>query len=240
MIHLAENTIGEVVASNFHTAQVFTKYGIDFCCKGGISIAEVCANKGISVEILLRDLESSKKSDITPNYQAMDAKSLIEHIVSIHHRYVLDTIPILNTYLEKIAKVHGKNHPELLDIRMLFEQCNDSLQLHIQKEERFLFPYIVTMQKLKESGKYLTPPHFVNIENPIKMMEMEHEAEGTRMGLISKISNNYTLPADACQTYQTVFLMLKEFEQDLHIHIHIENNILFPMAKEMFELLYID
>ena len=159
---------------------------------------------------------------------------LVDHIVGVHHKYVETTIPALKFYLDKIAKVHGNNHPELLEIRDEFFKTADALTSHMKKEEFILFPYIKAMESARKNHFPLSPAHFGGIENPIAMMEEEHDTEGERFRKISALSNNYTPPSDACQTYKVAFAMLQEFENDLHTHIHLENNILFPESKEVF------
>lgn len=234
MNQLAEKKVGRIVAENFRTAKIFTDYGIDFCCKGGVKLSEACAKKGVNLNEITAELEQVVKQQDETHYQDLGMTDLVDHIVNVHHKYVETTIPSLKLYVEKIAKVHGDNHPELLEIRDEFFNTADALTTHMKKEEFILFPYIKAMEAARKNHFPLSPAHFGSIENPIAMMEEEHDTEGERFRKISDLSNKYTPPSDACQTYKVAFAMLQEFENDLHTHIHLENNILFPEAKEIF------
>lgn len=234
MNEIAEKKVGSIVAGNFRTAKIFTDYGIDFCCKGGIKLSDACEKKGVDLDKISAELEQIVKQKDESNYQDFGMADLVDHIVSVHHKYVEATIPSLKFYLDKIAKVHGDNHPELLEIRDEFFNTADALTSHMKKEEFILFPYIKAMESARKNHFQLSPTHFGDIQNPISMMEEEHDTEGERFRKISALSNNYTPPSDACQTYKVAFAMLQEFENDLHTHIHLENNILFPEAKEVF------
>lgn len=237
MDNIAEKKVGSIVAGNFRTAKIFTEYGIDFCCKGGVKLSDACEKKGVNLDKISAELEQVVKQQDETHYQDFGMSDLVDHIVGVHHKYVEATIPSLKFYLDKIAKVHGDNHPELLEIRDEFFNTADALTTHMKKEEFVLFPYIKAMESAKTNHFPLSPAHFGDIENPISMMEEEHETEGDRFRKISELSNNYTPPSDGCQTYKVAFAMLQEFEKDLHTHIHLENNILFPEAKVVFSTL---
>lgn len=231
----SEKQIGQFVAEDFRTAAVFNKYGIDFCCKGDRTLDEVCEKRGIKVNTLLNDLQVVLNS--TTN-QAMDYKSwpldlLVDYIEKKHHRYVEDKTPVLLQFLHKLCSVHGERHPELLKIYDLFKASSGELAAHMKKEELVLFPFIKKMVKAKSSDDSIQLPQFGTVENPIAMMKHEHDTEGSRFRKIAELSNNYNPPADACNTYKVTFAMLDEFEKDLHLHIHLENNILFPQAIEL-------
>lgn len=227
--------IGEIVAENFHTAAVFKKYNIDFCCNGNRSLQEACNTKRIDVRKLVEELEEirSNKEDATLNFNNWDLDLLIDYIEKRHHRYVQRTIPTLLQYLDKLQRVHGALHPELLKILSEFNECAGALTAHMKKEELILFPYIRNMVKASLLQQTPDTPSFHKIENPIHMMLHEHDVEGTRFRKIAELSNDYTPPHDACGTYKVTYSMLKEFETDLHTHIHLENNILFPKALKL-------
>lgn len=233
-----KNKVGETVAENFHTARVFTKYGIDFCCKGGMSIEAACEKRGIAANDVINDLKAVFKTNETPDFLSLSAGQLIQQIVSVHHEYIREVTPALTAYLEKVARVHGPHYPELLEIRDEFMECADVLASHMMKEEHILFPYILEMQNAVNEGTVPSESHFGHVDNPIRMMEHEHDVEGERFRKIAALSSDYTPPQGACQTYRTAYAMLKEFEEDLHTHIHLENNILFPRAKKMYEQLF--
>lgn len=232
---LEQITIGEYVAKDFRTAALFSKYGIDFCCNGNRSIEEACQKKAVTADVLLQEIETvlSSKSDSGIDYNAWSIDLLADYIEKTHHRYVSEKTPILLQFLDKLSRVHGAKHPELLLINELFKGCSGELAQHMKKEELILFPFIKKMVHATLSDELIELPHFETIQNPIAMMMHEHDAEGVRFRKIAELTNNYTPPADGCNTYKVTFAMLEEFEQDLHKHIHLENNILFPKAAKL-------
>lgn len=232
---LEQITIGEYVAKDFRTAALFSKYGIDFCCNGNRSIEEACQKKAVTADVLLQEIETvlSSKSDSGIDYNAWPIDLLADYIEKTHHRYVSEKTPILLQFLDKLSRVHGAKHPELLLINELFKGCAGELAQHMKKEELILFPFIKKMVHATLSDELIELPHFETIQNPIAMMMHEHDAEGVRFRKIAELTNNYTPPADGCNTYKATFAMLEEFEQDLHKHIHLENNILFPKAAKL-------
>ncbi len=228
MNYSKENIVGEIVARDYRTATVFKAHKIDFCCKGNRTIGEVCEKSNHDVENILNELNgiSQDTSDNINDFQSWDMDLLADYIEKKHHRYVEKKIPELKTYLNKVARVHGERHPELVEIDQLFSASAFDLLSHMQKEENILFPFIRQMA----ANKGVIVPPFGTVENPINMMKHEHDNEGERFRKIAALTNNYNPPADACTTYRVAFSMLQEFEDDLHKHIHLENNILFPKA----------
>ena len=235
MENLLEKTVGQMVADDYRAATVFEKYGIDFCCRGNRTISEVCEKNNIDEQQLIKELEESTltKSADNNDYKSWPLDLLADYIEKKHHRYVEERIPVLIQYLNKITHVHGQNHPELEDIANHFQASAGDLAAHMKKEEFILFPYVRKMIKIKSSGEELDVPGFQTVNNPVAVMMNEHDNEGERFRTISRLSNNYTPPEDACNTYRVAFSLLQEFEEDLHKHIHLENNILFPRAIEM-------
>jgi regulator of cell morphogenesis and NO signaling len=232
---LEKNTIGEFVAQDFRTAAIFSKHGIDFCCKGHRTIEEVCHIKNINEADLLKELNTvmDLKNDYGIDFNSWPLDLLVVYIEKTHHRYVEEKTTVLLQYLDKLCSVHGSTHPELFLINELFKGSAGELALHMKKEELILFPFIKKMMGATKSHESVAPPHFGTINNPITMMMEEHDNEGERFRKIAELTNNYIPPADACNTYRVTFAMLEEFEQDLHKHIHLENNILFPKAKAL-------
>ena len=229
---LKEKTIGEFVAEDYRTAQVFKKYNIDFCCKGNRSIAEVSDKNNISADLLYSEIEAIQQasSNESSDFKSWPIDLLADYIEKRHHRYIEEKTPVIAGFLEKLCRVHGSRHPELLKVMELFKGSAGDLAAHMKKEELVLFPFIHKMVKANRAGKSLPQPHFGTVENPVSMMMNEHEVEGDRFRQIASLTENYTAPADGCTTYKVTFNMLKEFEADLHLHIHLENNILFPKA----------
>ena len=234
MNSIENKTIAEIVTENINTAHVFKKHGIDFCCRGGISIEKACAKNNVDYTQLEKELEAvDTQVSNTYNYDNWDLSFLIDHIVNIHHTYVEEGITMLLQYAAKVANVHGLNFKEVIEINNLFIEVANELTTHMKKEELVLFPYIKQLVKATKENTTPTPPHFGTVNNPIKMMENEHENAGDIFKTIAKLSNNYTPPEDACNTFRELYAKLDEFEQDLHQHIHLENNILFPKAIQL-------
>lgn len=230
-----DETIGQLVAKDLRKAQIFKKYGIDFCCGGNKTVKEVCAEKGLDVTKIEQELQQANQAPASRPlpYNDWSLDFLADYIVNTHHSYVLKTLPDIRTYAEKVMKVHGQHHPELVPVRKLFEDIHTELMNHMAKEENVLFPYIKKLTATQNNNQHLSQSGFGTIHNPINMMEMEHELVGKKLDEIRTLSNNYLLPEDACASYSLLYKMLDEFEEDLHLHIHLENNILFPKAIEL-------
>ena len=230
-----EKTIGQLVAEDYRTAQVFKAHNIDFCCKGNRTLTEVSAKKGLNLEELLEELASVQSKDLEnlPDFKTWPLDLLIDYVEKKHHRYVEKQIPVLQQYLNKLCKVHGVRHPELFNILEEFNTSAGELAMHMKKEELVLFPWIRKMVTKPTGTVTLEAPNFGTVSNPIQMMMQEHDNEGDRFRKISELSNTYTPPTDACNTYRVAFSLLQEFEEDLHRHIHLENNILFPKSEQL-------
>ena len=239
MTDLKEQEIGQFVAQDFRTAAVFSEYGIDFCCKGNRPLANVCEKNGIAVDEILDKLNIAVSKEVNPSidYKSWPLDLLATYIERTHHKYVEEKIPVLHQFLAKLCKVHGERHPELLEVNDLFIAVSNELAQHMKKEELILFPRIKKLVQQQENKTPLEPAHFGTVQNPISMMEHEHDNAGEIFRTIAKLTDNYTPPADACNTYKVTFSMLDEFEKDLHLHIHLENNILFPGAIKLEQAL---
>ena len=228
------STVGEIAAKDFRTASVFSKYGIDFCCGGDKTLEEVCKKQSIDVAKLQKELNDVVKNEgDNIDFNSWPLSLLTDHIEETYHTYIREKIPVLLQFLGKIKEVHGENHPELAKIFDLFSRSATDLGMHLQKEERILFPLI---REIAEAEKIGCPPeegHCGTIRNPISVMMEEHSTEGERFKKISELSKGYTTPPDGCETYRAAYKMLDDFERKLHKHIHLENNILFPKAIEM-------
>jgi regulator of cell morphogenesis and NO signaling len=227
--------IGELVAQDYRTASVFKKYGIDFCCQGNRTITDACEKKKIDAKLVINDLGEAvlANNTSTTDYQSWPLDLLADYVEKKHHRYVKERSEEIKPFLNKVCRVHGDRHPELLEINKHFNATADELAMHMEKEESIVFPHIREMVKAKQGNSKIDAPHFGTIQNPIQAMMNEHTTEGDRYRKIEELSDNYTPPQDACSTYKVTFALLQEFEQDLHLHIHLENNILFPKAVEL-------
>ncbi len=230
-----KTTIGEIVANDFRTAALFSKKGIDFCCKGHRTLEEISDKKSLDITVLASELNEiiNQKGDSTIDFKSWPMDLLADYIEKTHHRYIEDKTPVILLFLSKLCKVHGERHPELFEINELFKESAQDLAAHLKKEELILFPFIRKMVNARITNQPLEKPHFGTVDNPIEMMKHEHDTEGDRFREIARLTNNYIPPADGCTTYRTAFMMLEEFEQDLHKHIHLENNILFPNAQAL-------
>ncbi|QIA07553.1 iron-sulfur cluster repair di-iron protein [Draconibacterium halophilum] len=226
-----ELTVGQIVKENYKTAQIFDRNNIDFCCGGGISLEKACEQANVNIDSLLPELEATvQANDPDSRYiDAMELNELCDYIEKRHHSYVRETIPFLEAKLNKLCDVHGENHPELFKVRELFETAAGNLTAHMQKEELVLFPYIRRLVNFK-NGTTSNTAEFGGIDAPIQAMLDEHQAEGERFFEIAELTSNYTCPSDGCNTYRITYQTLNDFEQDLHRHIHLENNILFLKA----------
>ncbi|MBX2942652.1 MAG: iron-sulfur cluster repair di-iron protein [Cyclobacteriaceae bacterium] len=235
-MNIRENQIiGELVAQDYRTASVFKKYAIDFCCQGNRTITDACEKKKIDVQLVVNDLDAAVRVSSAGNtdYQSWPLDLLADYVEKKHHRYVRERSAEIKPFLTKVCRVHGERHPELLEINKHFNATADEMAMHMEKEESIIFPYIREMVKAKQGNSKIDAPHFGSIQNPIQAMMDEHLTEGDRYRKIEELSNNYTPPQDGCSTYKVTFALLQEFEQDLHLHIHLENNILFPKAIEL-------
>ena len=235
-MNIQENQIiGELVAKDYRTASVFKKYGIDFCCQGNRTIDEACQKKNIDSKSVVNDLDAiiQAQGENATDYKSWPLDLLADYIEKKHHRYVVEKTAEILPYLDKICRVHGEHHPELFEINEHFNKTAGELAMHMKKEELILFPFVRKLAQAKQEGSNVVAPPFGTVQNPIEAMMQEHTNEGDRFRKIEELSNNYTPPQDACNTYGVTLGLLKEFEQDLHLHIHLENNILFPKAIEL-------
>lgn len=229
MQELKTRTLGNIVSEDHRAASLMAKYQLDFCCKGKRTLESACQEQDIPVDELVEELLELKK-DQGPsfNFDKMSSTELIQHILLKHHVFVKTESPQLLFFIEKIADKHGERHPELIRIREAFTLLKVELEQHMQKEELILFPRI---KEMEQQGAEKMPANF--IAGPVEVMEQEHELAGSLMARIRELTNDYDPPADACTTYRIAFQGLKAFETDLHEHVHLENNILFPRSMSL-------
>lgn len=230
-----EATIGELVSKDFRRAEVFKKFGLDFCCGGKKTLTKACREKGLDVVQIEKELKAIDEQAVIPSqdFNKWELDFLIDYIVNTHHKYVIQAIPVIYEYTQKVARVHGDRHPEAIKIAEKFVVVADELNRHMCKEEDVLFPYIKHLSVANSNKMKVEPSPFGTVENPISMMEHEHDIVGRLMEQIKSLTGNYNPPADACTTYKLSYAKLKEFDDDLHQHIHLENNILFPKVIEL-------
>lgn len=230
-------TVRELAQEFPGAARVFERLGIDYCCGGNKSLEEACTSHNFSAGEVLELLTLAKATDAASpndrNWQSEPLAELVAHINATHHKYTREEIGRLGPLLDKVCSVHGANHPELLHIRARFRGLAEELSAHMMKEERVLFPFIVRMEQAMVHGEPVSPPHFGTVRNPVGMMMHDHDSAGEALRTMRQASADYTPPSEACVSYQTLYKALADFEADLHQHIHLENNILFPRAIEM-------
>jgi regulator of cell morphogenesis and NO signaling len=229
-----ETTVGEIVAEDFRTAAVFHEFGIDFCCGGRHTLAEACRERNTDPDAVLAAItRSCSVPGIAPRFDEWSLDTLIGYIVGTHHAYVRRALPSLLAHTRKLAAVHGSRHPELHEVARLTQKVAGEMASHMIKEEQILFPYIAAVAESAERGGAAPSAPFGSIDSPIAMMEEEHEAAGTAMAAIRTLTGGYVPPEDGCATYQVALQELEAFERDLHTHVHLENNILFPKARQL-------
>lgn len=227
--NLLKKTLGEIVTDDFRSAALFKKAGLDFCCGGKKSLESACAEKQKDPDDLVNQILELEKSgaDKGNNYREWSPSFLSDYIVNTHHKYILKTLPDLVFYTSKIAEVHGERHNELHEVSDLFSQINIELLQHLDKEETVLFPAIKKVQDNE------SPALNTIIRSEIERMTGEHEFAGNAMDKINELTGGYYVPSDACNTYAVTMKLLEEFEDDLHTHVHLENNILYPAALKL-------
>jgi len=230
-------TAGELAAENPATTRVFEKLGIDYCCRGNSTLEEACRAAGLPVETVQDELETAAEAARAQvperNWAAEPLPDLIAHIQGTHHKYTRAELARLAPLFDKVTAVHGKNHPELARMLDTFNGLAQELTSHLFKEEMILFPYIVRLEEAFIEKEPVVPPPFGTVRNPVAMMVHEHDGAGQALAEMRGASGGYTAPPDACASFRTLYQALAELEQDLHQHIHLENNILFPRAIAM-------
>ena len=232
----SEESIGDMTAKDWRKAQVFKKYGIDFCCGGKKTVREVCAEKGIDATKVEKELQEVSKLTSNggyTNYDEWNLDFLADYIVNTHHQYVRKNMPEILQYSAKVTKVHGAQHPELAPIHQLVEKINEELSAHMIEEENILFPMSKKIVQAHNAGTTFTPDNGESLTSLVDKMEHEHDSVGRAFDKIRALNDNYAIPADGCASYKLLYQMLADFENDLFTHIHLENNILFPKTIEI-------
>ncbi len=241
MTTLSNKTLAEIVITHHRTAAVFEKHRLDFCCKGKRTLRQACEERNIPVDELENELGkvlngSAGNAPAFP-FEQLGLAQLADYIVNTHHEYVKKELPQIFAYIQKVASKHGERHPELYNIFEAVAAIKEEMEAHMQKEEMILFPRIKETEKLAAASPGQLQLQMAYLQSPITVMEQEHDHAGSLMEEIRKLTHNYQEPGDACTTYKLTYASLKAFETDLHQHVHLENNILFPKALELFRQL---
>jgi regulator of cell morphogenesis and NO signaling len=233
---MIQQTVGEIAAERPAAVRVFEKYRIDFCCGGHRPLAEVCQEKGISPDTLLDEVEHAGRNNgpAETDWASAGLRELIGHIVDTHHAFLKAELPAIGARLEKVAAAHGEKYPEVVrPLRDVFADLDAELEAHMRKEELVLFPAIEELETAQAEGRPAMPPPFGTVRNPIRMMIYEHDHAGNALEEMRRLTGGYTLPPDACNTWRALYYELEQVERDLHVHIHLENNVLFPRAAQL-------
>jgi regulator of cell morphogenesis and NO signaling len=223
-------TLGELVNAHPQLARELERWGLDYCCRGGRTLAEACDAAGLAPRALVAELTAlTRRPAVVEDWTTMTAAELVGHIVATHHHYLWAELPRLTDLVEKVARVHGARHPELREVEAVFDDLRTDLEPHMLKEERVLFPMI------RELSVATAPPtfHCGTLRNPISVMLAEHDRAGALLARLRDLTQGYAPPVDACASYEACYRGLAELEADTHLHIHKENNLLFPMVVEL-------
>jgi regulator of cell morphogenesis and NO signaling len=229
---LLKKTSGQIVSEDFRTAPVFSRYGIDFCCGGKMPVGEACKEKGIAPDRLIADLSAVREqpADKSQDFNHWSLTFLADFILNTHHVYLKENLDMIAAYTGKIAGVHGDHHPEAVQIAGKFVAMAADMKAHLREEEEVFFPLIKQLDAVKSGGTRLSPAEKAAFRKSFEKLDGEHLAVGDAAHQIRHMANDYAVPADVCNTYAVTMQKLKEFENDLHKHVHLENNILFPKA----------
>lgn len=232
---VSEKTVRDIALEQPSSIRVFEHFGIDYCCGGRKPLAEACTTKGVETSTVIAALEKASTGDGTPvnNWATQSLAALITQIVDVHHAYCRNELPRLATLAEKVVRRHGDDKPELPVIQAKLAQLSEELTEHMGKEEVVLFPYIKKLERATVEGAPKPKSCFGSVEHPVAMMMREHDDAGVLMSEIRELSHGFTPPMGACPTYHAFYNGLHEFERDLHQHVHLENNVLFPRTIEM-------
>ena len=236
MKEITQQTLAQIVNNDLRASVVFEKFHLDFCCKGKRTLEQACNEQQLTVAQVTEELENSfSENAIVPDFEKMNLTELCEYIIQTHHTYVKKELPQIHAYLQKVSSKHGERHPELNRIYEIFSAVKEEMENHMQKEELILFPRIKELQKLIDNENANLQLNINYLQSPITVMEQEHDHAGSLLKEIRILSHEYNPPLDACTTYRLSYAVLQAFELDLHQHVHLENNILFPKAISGFK-----
>ena len=228
-----EKTVGDLAVAMPGATRIFEKLGIDYCCGGKRSLRDACQRAGLSADEVMRELEEGERQQSARSdseWQNSSLSELISHIVCKYHAFLKKELPRLEKLISKVEGVHGQKHPELSRVETIFQSLQSELMPHMMKEEQVLFPYIEQLEHSVQSHHPAPAAHFGTVSNPIRMMTHDHDNAGDQLREMRTATNGFAVPADGCASYRALYQALEEFERDLHQHIHLENNILFPKA----------
>jgi regulator of cell morphogenesis and NO signaling len=227
--------VGEYVAEDYRIAKVFEKFGIDFCCGGNVALIAACQEKRIDPVTLQLEIAAVKSEPIerSQNYAVWELPFLADYIVTVHHSYIKENAGQIDAYSRKIAEVHGANHPEVREIAAIFDKIAIDLTAHLREEEEVFFPACKRADAARKGGFAPDPQDTEAIRADLVKLRREHDEVGAAVHSIRHLAKDYAIPGDACNTFMVTYQKLSEFEDDLHKHVHLENNILFSKAEQL-------
>lgn len=231
-----ETTVGEIASQAPAAARLFEKHGIDYCCGGRVPLDQVCLERGLDAGELLAELDRvcASTAHAPADWNSAPLGELIAHILGTHHAYLRDELPRLSGLIAKVLEAHAARRADtLVPLQRTFHELRNELESHMWKEEMVLFPLILTLEENAAAGTQPPAAHCGSVNNPIRVMEHEHDAAGQALAEMRRITQDYALPPEACNTWRVLFDSLQRFEGDMHRHIHLENNILFPRASSL-------
>lgn len=231
-MNTSDKTIGEIVAEDYRTAKVFDHHKIDFCCGGNVALSTVCKTSGIDLAAITRELDAARQAPLerSQNYASWELPFLADYIINAHHSYLNENTGQIAAYAKKIAAVHGAQHPEVVEIAALFDKIAADMAVHLREEEEVFFPAIKRIHAARKSGSAPASEDLETIKTARVKLGHEHEVIGDATHAIRHLAKEYAIPDDVCNTFVVTYQKLKEFEDDLHKHVHLENNLLFPKA----------
>ena len=234
-MNTSERTIGEIVAGDYRTAKVFESHKIDFCCGGNVALAEACKTKGIDLATITRELDAVKSEPVerSQNYASWELPFLADYIINAHHTYLKENTGQIAVYAHKIAAVHGAHHPEVIEIATIFDRIATDMEAHLREEEEVFFPAIKRAHATRKAGSAPAAKDIETIKISLRELSHEHEVIGDAIHTIRHLAKEYAIPGDVCNTFVVTYQKLKEFEDDLHKHVHLESNILFLKAAQL-------
>jgi regulator of cell morphogenesis and NO signaling len=226
-------TIGHIVANDYRKAAVFKKMGINYVCEGGKTLKEVSEQMGLNLAEIEEDLKNNSDEAQLMDFQNWDVGFLCKYLIQLHHQYIKTQTPFIDELFPKAAKINGTKYPEINELVAVFLKAGKLLELNSLKEEQILFPYITALAEAHKKGKKIKAAEFGNISVPILLMEAEHQCACDYFNTIRQLTKHYTLPAYPSNSHGILFKMLNDYDDDLHFHLHLENNILFPKAIQL-------
>lgn len=229
----SEMTVRDVAIQLPESTRLFESLKIDYCCGGNQPLGQACTSAGVDVDDVMEMLAGVEQSNEAKDFQNASLPELITHILDTHHVFTKSEMDRLQLLADKVLNAHGGNHPELVHLDELLTRLCDDLKPHMFKEEQILFPYINALVQAADQNRTVPFAPFGTVKNPIRMMTMEHDTAGEILRELRALTSDYKVPADGCISYQTLYQALENFEKDLHQHIHLENNLLFPKALEL-------